>query len=30
MRRCPAGPTIAVPNGATVDSLPLELSTHQA
>ena len=30
MRRCPAGPTIAVPNGATVDSLPLEPLTHEA
>ena len=30
MRRCPAGPTIAVPNGATVDLLPLEPLTHEA
>ena len=30
MRRCPAGPTIAIPNGATVDSLPLEPLTHEA
>ena len=30
MRRCPAGPTIAVPNGATVDSLPMGPLTREA
>ena len=30
MRRCPAGPTIAVPNGADLDSLPMRPLTREA